>query len=166
MDQQKIGAFLKELRNEKAQTQEQLSETLGVSRRTVSRWETGSNLPDLDLLIELSAYFDVSLRELLAGERKPEQGEPQETALRVADYSAESKRRLTRILHGFFLCGSISFTLFFYLFLFGPDSDTFWYGYLEGLTLGVPFAMVLAGTFLTEKHLSKLRTLKRLSKQG
>ena len=47
MDQQKIGGFLKELRLEKQMTQEQLAEQIGVSRRTVSRWETGNNLPDL-----------------------------------------------------------------------------------------------------------------------
>lgn len=41
MDQQKIGGFLKELRQEKKMTQEQLAEQMGVSRRTVSRWETG-----------------------------------------------------------------------------------------------------------------------------
>lgn len=41
MDQQKIGGFLKELRQEKQMTQEQLAEQMGVSRRTVSRWETG-----------------------------------------------------------------------------------------------------------------------------
>ena len=53
MDQQKIGEFLKELRKEKGITQEQLADKLFVSRRTVSRWETGSNMPDLDVLVEL-----------------------------------------------------------------------------------------------------------------
>ena len=70
MDLQKIGTFLKELRKEKGLTQEQLAETLNVSRRTVSRWETGSNLPDLDLLAEMSDLYQVDLRELLDGERK------------------------------------------------------------------------------------------------
>lgn len=65
MDQQKIGTFLKELRNEKNLTQEQLAEILGVSRRTVSRWETGSNLPDLDDLIEMADYYDVDMREFM-----------------------------------------------------------------------------------------------------
>ena len=51
MDLQKIGTFLKELRKEKGMTQEQLAEKLNVSRRTVSRWETGNNMPDLDLLM-------------------------------------------------------------------------------------------------------------------
>ena len=54
MDLQKIGTFLKELRNGEGLTQEQLAEKLNVSRRTVSRWETGSNMPDLDLLIEMA----------------------------------------------------------------------------------------------------------------
>nr|WP_026496573.1 helix-turn-helix transcriptional regulator [Butyrivibrio sp. WCD3002] len=50
MDQEKIGAFLKELRKEKGITQEQFAEVLNVSGRTVSRWETGSNIPDLEVL--------------------------------------------------------------------------------------------------------------------
>ena len=72
MDQVKIGKFLQELRKEKGLTQEQLGEKLGVARRTVSRWETGNNMPDLDLLIELSDLYDVGLREMLDGERKSE----------------------------------------------------------------------------------------------
>lgn len=54
MDQQKIGAFLKKLRKEKNLTQEQLAEQLNVSGRTVSRWETGSNMPDISILADVS----------------------------------------------------------------------------------------------------------------
>lgn len=67
-----IGTFLKELRNEKEITQEQLAEKFCVSRRTVSRWETGSNMPDLGILIEMADYYGVDLRELLDGEGKSE----------------------------------------------------------------------------------------------
>ena len=70
MDLMKIGKLLQELRREKELTQEQLAEQLGVARRTVSRWETGSNMPDLDVLMELSDFYDVGLREILNGERK------------------------------------------------------------------------------------------------
>jgi len=70
MDLVKIGSFLQKLRKEKNFTQEQLAEQLGVSRRTVSRWETGSNMPDLDVLMELSDLYTVDLREILNGERK------------------------------------------------------------------------------------------------
>ena len=55
MDQKKTGSFLKELRKEKKITQEQLAELFNVSGKTVSRWETGRNMPDLDLLIRLIA---------------------------------------------------------------------------------------------------------------
>lgn len=49
MDQKRIGSFLKELRKEKGITQEQVAEKLNVSARTVSRWETGRNMPDISL---------------------------------------------------------------------------------------------------------------------
>ena len=72
MNQIKIGGFLKEIRKEKGLTQEQLAEQFNVSRRSVSRWETGSNLPDVDILIEMADYYEVDLRELIEGERKSE----------------------------------------------------------------------------------------------
>ena len=100
MNQQKIGTFLKELRNEKNLTQEQLAEVFGVSRRTVSRWETGSNMPDLTLLVEMADYYDVDLWELLDGERKSKRmnKELEETVLKVADYTNEQKRKLLRMM--------------------------------------------------------------------
>ena len=59
MDTKKIGAFLKQCHKENNLTQEQLAEKFGVSARTVSRWETGSNMPDLSILVEL-AYLILS----------------------------------------------------------------------------------------------------------
>ena len=69
MDTKKIGAFLKQCRKEKNLAQEQLAEKFGVSARTVSRWETGSNMPDLSILVELADYYDIEIKELLDGER-------------------------------------------------------------------------------------------------
>lgn len=65
MDQEKIGQFLKTLRSQKAVTQAELAETLGVSNRSVSRWENGVTMPDLDLMIELSKYYEVEVGEIL-----------------------------------------------------------------------------------------------------
>ena len=98
MDLVKIGSFLQKLRKEKGITQEQLAEQLGVARRTVSRWEAGSNMPDLDVLVELSDFYAVDLREILNGERKSEHmnEELKETVLQVADYSSEERARLVR----------------------------------------------------------------------
>lgn len=163
MNQQKIGTFLKELRNEKRLTQEQLAEKLNVSRRTVSRWETGSNLPDLDILIEMADYYEVDLRELLDGERKSGKmnKELEETVLKVADYSNEEKMKLTRRMHWVFLAGFVSFILFIVVWFMEPEEASFMYGYLEGVTLGIPFAAVLAGAIMTSKSAAEFRAFKR-----
>ncbi len=52
MNQVKIGKFLKELRKQKGLTQEQIAEKFHVSNRTISRWENGNNMPDLDVLMK------------------------------------------------------------------------------------------------------------------
>ncbi len=95
MDQVKIGSFLRELRREKSMTQEQLAEKFNVASRTVSRWETGSNMPDLSILIELADFYDVDIREILEGERKSEimEKEEKETLLQVAEYAEKQKRQ-------------------------------------------------------------------------
>ena len=68
MDTKKIGAFIADNRKKKGLTQEQLGERLGVSNKTVSRWENGNYMPDLSLLEPLSIELGISLNELLAGE--------------------------------------------------------------------------------------------------
>lgn len=84
-----IGEFLKELRKEKELTQQQFAEILNVSNRTVSRWENGNNMPDLDVLIYISDYYEIDLRELLDGERKSEKMNKEfgETILKADDYT-------------------------------------------------------------------------------
>lgn len=69
MDTKKIGKFLKELRNENGMTQEQLGERIGVSNKTVSRWETGNYMPPVDCLNMLSDIYHISINEILSGER-------------------------------------------------------------------------------------------------
>ena len=93
MDQRKIGEFLKRLRNEKELTQEQLAEKLGVSNKTVSRWETGNNLPDIGMLIQLSEFYDIDIREIIDGGRKSEimNAEMKDTLEKVAEYSEYEK---------------------------------------------------------------------------
>lgn len=89
MDMKKIGEFLKVLRKEKGLTQEQLAEILLVSGRTISRWETGTNMPDLSILIQMAEFYDVEVKEILDGERKSESMEKElkETLSKVADYN-------------------------------------------------------------------------------
>ena len=94
MDTKKIGAFLKQCRKEKNLTQEQLAEKFEVSARTVSRWETGINMPDLSILVQLAEYYDVEMRELLDGERSQTMNkEMKETLDKVVVYEGWVKQK-------------------------------------------------------------------------
>lgn len=69
MDQEKIGSFIKDIRKEKGLTQEQLAEKLGVSQKSVSRWETGKTMPDYALLPDICEILEINVAELLSAER-------------------------------------------------------------------------------------------------
>ncbi len=161
MDLIKTGNFLKELRKEKGLTQEQLAEQMGVARRTVSRWETGMNMPDLDLLIELSDLYETDLREILSGERKSEKmnEELKETVLQVADYSNEEKERLLRRMHWLFLAGLIGFIVFLVIVMFDLQ-DTAPYEAIGSFGLGIAFGMVILGVIFTSRYAGKIRAFK------
>lgn len=157
MNQIKIGEFLKELRKGKGLTQEQLAEQFNVSRRSVSRWENGSNLPDVDILIEMADYYEVDLRELIDGERKSEKmnEELKETVLKVAEFSNEDKMKVTRRMNKLFLCGFVAAVIYVLLF-FTDNADNF----LTGLCLGITFGMMIVGVIMTSKYASKIRACK------
>ena len=95
MDQIKIGSFLKELRMEKGLTQAKLAEQLNTTNRSVSRWETGSTLPDISILIELADFYEVDIKEIIDGERKSEKmtDNLKETLVTVADYSKRTNNK-------------------------------------------------------------------------
>lgn len=96
MDQVKIGNFLKKLRKEKGITQEQLAEILNVSGRTVSRWETGNNMPDISILVDIADYYDISIPEIISGERKSEMmnEEERKIAKTMSDYATTEKEKI------------------------------------------------------------------------
>ena len=156
-----MGTFLQELRREKGLTQEQLAERTGVARRTVSRWETGNNLPDLDILIELSDFYNTDLREIINGERKSERmnEEMKETALQLADYSNEEKTRIMNRMHWLFIAGLIGFITFLIITLLDLDK-TAPYEAIGSFGLGIAFGMIILGAIFTGRYASKLRESK------
>ena len=98
MDQTKVGQFLKQIRKEKGITQEEFAEKIGVSGRTVSRWETGSNMPDISLLVDIADFYDVDVREIIEGAKKSEMmnDDIRDTAEKMADYAGAEKGRLLK----------------------------------------------------------------------
>ena len=117
MDQTKTGTFLKTLRKEKNLTQEQLAEQLGVSGRTVSRWETGSNMPDISLLVEIAEFYNISVTELIDGERRSGNmnEEAREVADKMADYAGTEKTTIIRNIRNHSLLGLCGIIVLFIL---------------------------------------------------
>ncbi|MBQ7833651.1 MAG: helix-turn-helix transcriptional regulator [Lachnospiraceae bacterium] len=100
MDQQKIGAHLRQLRLQKNLTQEQLAEQFHTTNRSVSRWETGKSLPDISLLIELADFYEVDIREILDGENTASvaANSTKDVATKVADYADATNSKLLRFI--------------------------------------------------------------------
>ena len=69
MNQEKIGKFIQEVRKEKKLTQEDLATKLGITKNAVSKWERGISMMDMSLLIPVCDILEVSITELLNGER-------------------------------------------------------------------------------------------------
>ncbi|MBQ7781815.1 MAG: helix-turn-helix transcriptional regulator [Lachnospiraceae bacterium] len=69
MNQEKIGKFISCCRREKNMTQEEVAEVLGVSNKSVSRWENGRTMPDVSLFEPLCDCLGITISELIAGER-------------------------------------------------------------------------------------------------
>ena len=144
MDQIKIGSFLKKLRKEKGMTQGQLAEQLNISNRSVSRWETGSTLPDISILIELAEFYEVDIKEIIDGERKSENMEKEviETLEKVGEYTSNEKKKIIKCLKlvlSFTLC---SFTLIYMTIICGVST-------LEGIFKHCMQAISFVGMFFS-----------------
>lgn len=160
IDQQSIGAFLRELRQAQGITQEALANELGVSNRSVSRWETGRTMPDFDLLIELAKRYDVSVDELLAAERSSSMDtQTEESLYRIADYTNNERDVFTKRLHLMFLAGIVAITLYMTL-EFMDLTSTAPYDFLAGVGLGISAGMLVVGAIFTSAYADRIRAAK------
>ena len=159
MDPIRIGAFLKELRKERNLTQEALAGKFGVTQRSVSRWENGTTMPDISLMIELADFYDVDIRDLLRGERKRDEMDEdlKETLVMVADYTEADK---AKILKKVYICGqgmlitSVASMIIYFLS-----------GYINGIIL-TPLLLILAGgIFAINTMLAGLQLNGKMSKE-
>ena len=97
MNNEKTGALIAQIRKEKELTQKQLADKIGVSNATISKWETGKGFPDISLLEPLSEALNVSVSEILLGERR-ENTENEDILLgKLVDLSVKEQNRKIRI---------------------------------------------------------------------
>ncbi len=120
MNQEKIGKFIASERKSKKITQAELAEQLGVTDRSVSNWENGKNMPDLSLFKPLCDILDITINELISGERidkKEYQEKLEENILNTIDYSNKKIKKNNRIFKIIIFSIVILIVSFFTMFL-------------------------------------------------
>lgn len=153
MNQAAIGSYIAKKRREKNLTQEQLAETLGVSNKTISKWENGKCMPDYSIIEQLCKELSVTLSELMDGE------DAAEDSVRVYDDEqildllrrTQELERQKGILYGVILvvlgiaCNAMSGTVT------GSEVQEF----ISGLLMGLSVAEILAGIVVVGKSMLK-----------
>lgn len=117
MDKKKIGKFIADLRKEKNITQKGLAKKLYIERTTVSKWEIGEYIPVSEDLLKLSEIFNVSINEILAGERKTEENEKMidNITLEVIDTSNKKLKKIFIIFSSVCILLIILFFLYYFI---------------------------------------------------
>lgn len=150
MDLIEIGNCLRELRKENDLTQAQIAERFGVSPKTVSRWENGIHMPDLEILLELADFYEVDLRALLRGERVSGKmpSETKETLHEAAGYSKaqyQSAHKIDPVLAAVFLAAGamllLPVVLLYRTSMGNPDNAYWLFWHLFPIVLTLPLLM-------------------------
>ena len=153
MNQTAIGSYILKKRREKNLTQEQLAEKLGVSNKTISKWENGKSMPDYSMIEQLCKELSVTLPELMDGEDAAEDSVrvyDDEQILDLLSRTQELERQKT-ILYGIILivlgiaCNAMSGTVG------GTEVQEF----ISGLLMGLAVAEILSGIIIVGKSVLK-----------
>ena len=152
MDQQTTGKFIAHKRKEKNLTQEQLAEKLGVSNKTVSKWETGKCMPDYSVIKILCEELGITVAELMDGEDTEEKSVRTYDVEQIMDLLKRTQdlEKQKNLLYGILLIvmgialQALSHTLG------GSNVKDFF----SGLLLGISIAEMLVGVFVVGKSIS------------
>ena len=98
MDQVKNGKFISDERKAKGYTQKQLSELLGISDKTISKWECGNGFPEASLLLPLCNELEITVNELLTGERISQQNYKKKAEENMVNMIREKEENKQKIL--------------------------------------------------------------------
>lgn len=154
MNQIQIGNYLRTLRTQRSLTQAQLAEIIGVSNRSISRWENGSTLPDLSLLVWLADYYDVPISNIIHGKEmeettmKPNDSHKQ-TVQDIVSYSEKEKQAIRQFFNVIFLLGMILSITSYFLLRGNIQVEEPWIEFIIGLCHGFGFGAMILGFLVT-----------------
>lgn len=152
MNQSVTGKFIALKRKQKNLTQEQLAEKLGVSNKTISKWETGKCMPDYSIVKSLCEELEVTVAELLDG------GKAEDKSVRIYDDEQmldllrriqELEKQKVMLTGVMLIVMGIAFQALSHTFG-GSDFKDF----LSGLLLGLSIAEMLVGVYVVGKSLT------------
>lgn len=113
MDQIKIGRFIAESRKKVKLTQTQLAEKLGITDKAISKWETGKSMPDTAIMLQLCDILEISVNELLSGEKISMENTNQKNEQLLLDMSKELERKNKTVWASMWVIMIISITALF-----------------------------------------------------
>jgi transcriptional regulator with XRE-family HTH domain len=153
MNQLSIGKFIAQKRKEHNMTQEQLAEKIGVSNKSVSKWETGKCMPDYSVVQELCKELEITIAELMDGE------EIEENSVRIYDEKqimdllkrTQDLEQQKNTMYGILLIVMGIASLAVSQSIGGSDVKDFFAGLLLGLSVGE----MLVGVYCLGRSLSK-----------
>ena len=156
----RIGEQIKNYRKTAGLTQEQVANYLGVSTPAVNKWEKGSNMPDISILVDIADYYDISISEIINGERKSEimNEEERKIAKTMSDYATTEKEKIFKEMKIQSIMGVCALVLYWIL----HETDAYIYSdalgklteYCETL---VSVSVIMMAAYTTGS-LSKLRS--------
>ena len=158
MDTTKIGQRLRQLRTNRQLTQAQLAEIVGVSNRSISRWENGSSLPDLSILLWLSEFYEVEISSIIKRheqEEIPMDQQQKETIQDIVAYSHEEKEIIRKMFFILFTLGIILMIISTVLYKMFP-TPTPWIEFIIGMGHGFSFGLLFLGAIITSGKIDQI----------
>lgn len=150
MEQEKIGKLIAAKRKEKGLTQEQLAEQLGVTNKTVSRWETGKGMPDIEMIQELCSILGITVTTLLNGEESDE-----EALVIKLLWMIEQLKQLYLVVLGLVICNVPGVLDDVILIKEVIEGTGFWSGVVSGSFAGIRIVGVVVFVYGLARYAQK-----------
>lgn len=165
MNQEKIGKFIAELRKDKNMTQVELADKLGITDRAISKWENGRGMPDISLFEPLCKELNISINELLKGERIIENDTEYLSAEAMMSYNRYMKRKEKQKIVSLFVVIGIALFAVITMAVLSFNKTFFETRYVSdfvrGVNIPIPKYSYYRGTGGMDEYTAKLQTFKQ-----
>lgn len=151
MNQTSIGDFIQISRKNKGLTQKQLAEQINVSDKTISKWENGNSVPDTEILLSLCSALDISINELLSGEKLPPEDYSKKAEVNIMNLLQENQEN-RKASKWQYIVGGILIIASLILCTQTLQSRLSWYNFFDVFAFVIPACICMGVIFLSGKR--------------